>query len=88
MSQAEVRLQQRLALLTCVEALRMHAAEHEGKLPAQLSDIKLPLPVDPVTGKPFAYKLDGGTAHLRGTPPAGLEQNPAYNIRYEVTIAK
>jgi hypothetical protein len=86
--QAQVRLEQRLALLRCVEALRLHAADHDGKLPAKLADVSLPLPVDPVTGKAFVYKLEGGTALLRGTPPRGLEQNAAYNVRYEVTIAK
>lgn len=86
--QMQARLEQRFALLTCIEALRMHAAEHGGQLPAQLADVKLPLPVDPVTGKPFVYKLDGDTATLHGTPPKGLEKNAAYNVRYEVTIAK
>jgi hypothetical protein len=84
---AQTRVEQRLGLLRCVEALRLHAAENDGKLPAKLEDIKLPLPVDPVTGKPFVYKLDGGTAILRGTPPPGVN-DPAYNVRYEVTIAK
>jgi len=74
--------------LRCVEALRIHAAEHDGKLPVSLADIKLPLPVDAVTGKPFVYKLDGATAILRGMPPPGQEKVAAYNVRYEVTIAK
>jgi hypothetical protein len=86
--QTEARLAQRFALLTCVEALRMHAAEHDGKLPTQLADVKVPLPVDSVTGKPFIYKLDGDTATLHGTPPKGMEKNAAYNVRYEVTIGK
>ncbi len=86
--QAAARLEQRLALLRCVEALRIYAAENDGKLPAKLDDVKLPLPVDPVTGKPFPYQLDGGTATVRGTPPAGREKDAAYNVRYEVTIAK
>ena len=66
----------------------MHAAEHNGKLPAQLAEVKLPLPVDPITGKPFVYKLDGATATLQGTPPKGLEKVSTYNVRYEVTIKK
>ena len=70
-----------IALLCCVEALRMYAAEHDGKLPARLDDIPLPLPVDPATGKPFIYKVDGKTAHLDGAP---LDSQ----IRYEVTIGK
>ena len=36
---ATARLDQRLALLRCVEALRMYAAEHNGKLPASLADV-------------------------------------------------
>lgn len=85
---AQARLEQRLALLRCVEALRIYAAEHDGKLPAQLADTKLPLPVDPVTGREFQYKLDGGTAHLRGSPPPGMEKQAPYNLRYEVSIRK
>ena len=86
--QATARLDQRLALLRCVEALRIYAAENGGKLPAKLDGVKLPLPVDPITGKPFAYELDGDTATLHGTPPVGREKEAAYNVRYEVTIAK
>jgi hypothetical protein len=85
---AQARLDQRLALLTCVEALRIHAAENGGKFPARLEDVKLPLPVDPVTGKAFIYKLSEGTATIQGTPPAGMEKNAAYKVRYELTIAK
>ena len=36
MRRAAARLDQRLALLRCVEALRMYAAENDGKLPAKL----------------------------------------------------
>ncbi len=60
------RLEQQIALLRHVEALRLYAAEHDGKLPAKLSDIPVPLPADPVTGKPFAYSAERNTAHLRG----------------------
>lgn len=85
---AQGRLEQRIALLRHVEALRLYAAEHDGKLPDKLSDIDVPLPDDPVTGKPFAYKVEEGTAHLRGNPPRGEEKNPAYNIHYEITLRK
>jgi hypothetical protein len=84
----QARLDQRLGLLRCVEALRLYAAEHEDKLPAKLDDIKLPLPVDAVTGKPFIYELKGDTAIVRGTPPPGTEKILPYHVRYEVTIAK
>lgn len=78
---AQARLDQRIALLRCVEALRLYAAEHAYKLPAKLEDIDLPLPVDPVTGKPFTYKLEGDTAHLHGA-------RLIYQVRYEVTLTK
>ncbi len=86
--QSQARLDQHFALLRCIEALRMHAAENGGKLPARLEDIKLPLPVDPVTGQPFQYRLDAGIAHLRGTLIPGLEKSPHYDVRYEITIRK
>jgi hypothetical protein len=78
---AQGRVDQRIALLRCVEALRIYAAEHDGKLPAKLDDIPLPLPVDPATGKPFSYKVEGKTAYLHGEP-LNIE------VRYEVTIGK
>jgi hypothetical protein len=85
---AQGRLEQRIALLRHVEALRLYAAAHDGKLPEKLSDIAVPLPVDPFTGKPFVYKVEGETAHLRGTPPRGEEKTTGYNIHYEITIRK
>jgi hypothetical protein len=85
---AQGRLEQRVALLRHVEALRMYAAEHDGKLPAKLSDCPVPLPVDPFTGKPFVYEVEAATADLRGSAPRGEEKNPAYNIHYEVAIRK
>ena len=88
LSRAHARLEQRIALLRCVEALRLYAAAHDGKLPVLLADAPVPVPVDPITGKEFRYSLEGGTALLRGTPPSGLEKNAAYNVRYEIKIAK
>lgn len=85
---AKGRLEQRLALLRHVEALRLYAAEHEHKLPATLAEIAVPLPDDPFTGKPFRYVLTDDHAHLRGTPPSGEQKNPAFNVHYEVTIRK
>lgn len=85
---AQGRLEQRIALLRHVEAIRMYAAAHDGKVPAALSDVAVPLPVDPFTGKPFRYEVVDGVAHLRGTPPKGDEQNAAYNLHYEIIIRK
>lgn len=85
---SQARLEQRLAMLRIVEALRWYAAENDGKFPPALADFKEPLPADPVTGKPFKYEFDGKTAHLRGTPPKGMEKNANYNIHYEITLRK
>ena len=86
LKRVQARVQQRIALLRHVEAIRMFAAEHGGAFPAKLADIPLPLPDDPFTGKPFAYELAAGTAHLRGTPPKAEENTPAFRIHYEISL--
>ncbi len=85
---AQGRLEQRVALLRNVEGLRLFAADHDGRLPATLSEVAVPLPVDPYTGQPFRYQLDGQTGHLRGSPPRGEENVAAYNVHYAITIQK
>ena len=85
---AQGRLEQRIALLRHVEAFRMYAAAHGGKLPEKLAEVDVPLPVDPFTGKPFRYELKDGTAHLRGNPPKGYVNQPGFNMHYEITIRK
>ncbi len=85
---AQGRLEQQIALLRHVEALRLHAAEHDGKLPAKLSDLSVPLPVDPVTGRPFAYTLEGATAHIRGGSVPAEESDRGPHVHYAVTIRK
>ena len=85
---AQGRLEQRLAMLRHVEAVRMYAAAHDGKLPAKLSDCPVPLPVDPFTGKPFRYEVDGETAHLRGSPPPAYAKIPAFNVHYQISVRK
>jgi hypothetical protein len=85
---AQGRVEQRFALLRIVEAIRLHAASHDGKPPAKLADIEVPIPVDPFTGKPFQYRVDGQTAVIQGTPPRGEEKKPSFNVRYEVTLRK
>jgi hypothetical protein len=86
MRRAVSRLEQRFALLRHVEALRMYAAEHNGALPAKLSDVSVPLPNDPITNKPFLFEVSGKTAHLRGSPPKGDENNRFFNVHYEITL--
>ena len=60
----QARLDQRIALLRDVEAVRLYAAEHGSSLPAKLADCSVPLPDDPCTGKPFRYECQGNTAAL------------------------
>jgi hypothetical protein len=85
---AQARLDQRIALLRHVEALRLYAAEHDGRLPQTLADVAVPLPEDPFTGKPFRYEIEGNTAHLRGSPPPGMEKEAPYNVHYVITVQK
>jgi hypothetical protein len=86
---AQTRAERWLAGLRCVEAVRLHATAHEGKLPAQLADVReVPLPVDPTTGKGFdgSYKKEGSTAVLELRPVEGNHSFPAR--RYELSEAK
>jgi hypothetical protein len=83
---AQARLDQRIALLRHIEAIRLYLAEHNSSFPTNLSDLTLPLPVDPFTGKPFRYERTGKTAHLRGSPPAAEQNNANYNVHYELTV--
>ncbi|HET6884510.1 MAG TPA: hypothetical protein VFI31_30430 [Pirellulales bacterium] len=84
---AQARLDRRIALLRHVEAMRLYAAEH-GKLPERLSDVSVPLPIDPLTGRPFSYERSGETAHLRASPPKSHEDDPAFTHHYEITLRK
>jgi hypothetical protein len=86
---AHVRLEQRLALLRVVEAIRLDGAKNGVKLPASLTELSVPVPMDPVTGKPFSYKVDGMTALLEGqlTRTTGGDGSTAH-YRYEIRLRK
>jgi len=77
---AEVRTAQRVALLRILEALRLHGAASNGELPATLADTKLPMPLDPVTGKAFEYSVKDGVATLSGGKIADMPQR-VYEVR-------
>jgi hypothetical protein len=79
---AQGRLEQRIGLLRHIEALRLYAADHGGKLPEKLSDIPVPLPADPFTGRPFGYKVETATARLDGGQGRGED------VHYEVVVGK
>jgi hypothetical protein len=85
---AQLRLQQRLAMIQTVEAMRLHMAANGGKLPAKLSDVSVPTPNDPATGKPFRFELHETGATLRNTPIPGAEKIWAFNVKYEIAIQK
>jgi hypothetical protein len=87
LSAATASLDRRIAALRCVEAIRLYAAAHDGKLPASLADIKeVPVPDDPMTGKPFDYKPEGDKVILSGAAPPGLGNN--YGLRFELTLTR
>jgi hypothetical protein len=51
------RLDQQVAMLRGVEAIRDHLAIH-GALPDSLQNLRLPVPFDPLTAKPFLYQVE------------------------------
>jgi len=84
---AQTRLERNLAALRIIEALRLYAAAHDGKLPAKLREVtEVPLPDDPGTGKPFGYQLDADTATITSEVPG--DPVPNNGIRYRITIRK
>jgi hypothetical protein len=83
--QAQVRVDRELNALQVVEAIRLHAAK-TGKLPSKLDDMaEVYLPDNPVTGKPYAYRLDGDTAVLELPESDGLR---GVASRFEINLAK
>jgi hypothetical protein len=77
------RLDRRFAALGCVEAVRLYAAR-KGRLPAALADVtEVPAPADPVSGKPFEYKVSGNAVMLAVPPGAKL---PPGTVTYEISL--
>jgi hypothetical protein len=84
---AQTRLERNLVTLRIVEALRIHAAAHNGQLPDKLNEVtEVPIPNDPGTGKPFEYSREGDVATLISRVPGDLIPNSG--VRYRVTIRK
>jgi hypothetical protein len=78
------RLDRRVAGLTAVETVRLHAAGAGGKAPATLAEVKaVAVPTDPFTGRPFEYaaRADGFTLTAPEDPG-----NPGSGFRYVVTF--
>jgi hypothetical protein len=80
---AASRLDRDMAILRLVEAMRIYGAGHDDQLPPAIDDVsEVPVPLDPIAGKPFEYRLAGDTAILQVTP---LRGRPA---TYEIKMAR
>jgi hypothetical protein len=80
------RLDRRLAALRCVEAVRLYAAA-KGRLPAALADVtQVPAPPDPVSDKPFEYKVSGNVATLAAPLPPGAKPSTLLLFTYEISL--
>lgn len=97
---AAALLEQKFVMLRAIESIRDFAASHDGKLPRSLSELRLPVPNDPVSGQALEYEAsaDGMTARLAGATieaPLGwniMLADPANRLvrgmRYELKIAE
>lgn len=82
--EGQVRLDREIAALRVIESLRMYAAAHNGTLPDRLDNIaEVPIPLNPATGKPFAYRLDGEKGILELPASDGIRND---NKRLEISI--
>lgn len=82
---ATARLDSRTAVLQVIEAIRMHAAANGGKLPETLADIKVvPVPKNPLTDQPFAYRINNNKAEL--LLPAPPRQPANVGWRFVITV--
>jgi hypothetical protein len=80
---AQARIERGFDSLRLIEAIRLYAYSHDGKLPGGLDDIKeVPIPSNPMTGKPFPYHLEGDTAVLLA------DGDMRINYEYRIKIAK
>ncbi|AMV39277.1 hypothetical protein [Planctomyces sp. SH-PL62] len=80
---AVARLERRLALLQLVEAIRLYASSHDGALPASLDELsEAPALPDPMSGRPFDYRIAGDEAVVTSLPPADLEYASFLTLRY------
>jgi hypothetical protein len=73
----ERQLRRFVAILGCMESIRLHAALNQQRLPGSLSEIQeVRVPVDPLTGKSFGYTIDGDSivlGSMDSSPPGRFE---------------
>jgi hypothetical protein len=84
---APARLDRRVAELRVVEAIRLHASANGWRLPESLDAIEVvTVPVDPISGKPFVYRVEGESATLDA--PETAMPVPSESLPYRITIRK
>ena len=79
----QARLDRNIAMLRIIEAIRMFAADHSGRLPGSLAEITtVPIPSDPVTGEEFVYRrTDAKNTRLEAPKsPAESRRRPVWEL--------
>ena len=80
-----VGCEQEIDALRVVEAIRLYAASHDGKLPKKLDKItEVPIPWDPTTGKSFKYKVEKTDEGRLGV--LKFTSKGVWKYRYEIRI--
>jgi len=78
----EQQLRRFVAILSCMESIRLHAALNQQRLPGSLSEIQeVRVPGDPLTGRPFDYAIEGHSIVLRSRDGA---PSGRFEFRYRV----
>jgi hypothetical protein len=86
---ALARVDRHIAMLRTIEALRDYAARHDGRPPQSLDQITdVPLPIDPFTGRPFVYHVDGQKVVIDAPIPPDQHRDKRRGWRYELTFVK
>jgi hypothetical protein len=84
---AQPRLDRQLDAFQCIEAIRIHAARHR-RLPERLEEIaEVPVPLDPMTGRPFEYKVEAGRALLSAPNVPAAFLHSSFGLHYELKLA-
>jgi hypothetical protein len=76
------RAERSIAMLRVIEALRLYAFEHD-QWPKSLAECTVPIPDDPMTGRPFGYAIQEGKAVIESTAAKAFD-----SVRYELTLRK
>jgi len=85
---AVARHERELELARMVEAIRIHAATHEGRLPHGLDEITdVPVPTDPFWGKPFQMTRDNDAVVIESAP-VPWNNGLRHGLRVEIRLAE